>query len=209
MAVDHTRALLDRLVAWSPVVMLGALAALTYWLDAQVQAPPDRRDGSSRHDPDVFLENFRAITFDANGQPREMLAADRAEHYPDDDSALVTGPELALTETGRPGVTVTAERARLSGDREHGYFEGSVKVHREAEAPEPGNDNPAGPVTLTTEFLHVIPKAYRVESDRAVTIEEPRGIIRSQGFSLDNKSKTVNLHSHDSGTFQPNTEPAK
>jgi len=209
MAVDHTRAMLDRLIAWSPVLMLGALAALTYWLDAQVQTPPDRRDGSSRHDPDVFLENFRAITFDANGQPREMLAADRAEHYPDDDSALVTGPELALTEAGRPGVTVEARTARLSGDRENGYFEGAVKVHREAEKAAPGNEHPAGPVTLTTEFLHVIPKQYKVESDRAVTIEEPRGIIRSQGFSLDNKSKTVNLHSRVSGTFQPNTEPAK
>ena len=209
MAIDHTRAMFDRLVAWSPVLMLGALAALTYWLDAQVQAPVDRRDGSSRHDPDVFLENFRAITFDANGQPREKLAARRAEHFPDDDSALVIAPELALTETGRPGVTVHADRARLSGDRENGYFEGAVKVHRDAEAPAPGNDNPAGPVTLTTEYLHVIPKQYKVQSDRAVTIEEPRGIIRSQGFTLDNKSKTVSLHSRVSGTLQPNTEPAK
>ena len=209
MAVDHTRAMLDRLIAWSPVLMLGALAALTYWLDAQVQTPPDRRDGSSRHDPDVFLENFRAITFDANGQPREMLAAQRAEHYPADDSATVILPELALTETGRPGVTVQSKTARLSGDRENGYFEGAVRVHREAEPPAPGNDNPSGPVTLTTEYLHVIPKQYKVESDRAVTIEEPRGIIHSKGFTLDNKSKTVSLHSRVSGTFQPNTEPAK
>ena len=204
MAVDRTRALLDRLVAWSPVLMLGALAALTYWLDAQVQAPADRRDGSSRHDPDVFLENFRAITFDANGQPREMLAADRAEHYPDDDSALVTGPELALTEAGRPGVTVEAKTARLSGDRENGYFEGAVKVHREAEKAAPGNEHPAGPVTLTTEFLHVIPKQYKVESDRAVTIEEPRGIIQGVGMVYDNDLKTFKLKSAVRGTLQPN-----
>ena len=51
--------------------LLGSLAALTYWLDAQVQGPSDRRDGSTRHDPDVFLENFRAITYDASGRPRD------------------------------------------------------------------------------------------------------------------------------------------
>ena len=205
--MDHTRAFFDRLVAWSPVLLLGGLAALTYWLDAQVQGPPERRDGSTRHDPDVFLENFRAITFDANGKPRETLAASRAEHFPDDDSAEVVAPQLTLTETGRPTVTVVANKARLTGDREDGYFEGAVKVHRDAEAPEPGNEHPAGPVTLTTEFLHVVPKDYKVDSDQAVTIEEPRGIIRGRGFAFDNKAKTVNLHSNVSGTFQPSTPP--
>ena len=207
--MDHTRAFFDRMVAWSPVLLLGGLAALTYWLDAQVQPPPERRDGSTRHDPDVFLENFRAVTFDANGRPRETLAASRAEHYPDDDSASVEKPQLALTEAGRPTVTVVSDKARLTGDRENGYFEGAVKVHREGEEPGPGNDHPAGPVTLTTEYLHVVPKEYKVDSDQAVTIEEPRGIIRGRGFAFDNKAKTVDLHSNVSGTFQPNTLPAK
>jgi len=207
--MDHTRAFFDRLVAWSPVLLLGGLAALTYWLDAQVQGPVDRRDGSTRHDPDVFLENFRAITYDANGRPRETLAAKRAEHFPDDDSAEVSEPHLALTETGRPTVTVVSEKARLTGDRQNGYFEGAVKVHRDAEPEAPGNEHPAGPVTLTTEFLHVVPKEYRVDTDRAVTIEETRGIIRGRGFTFDNKSKTVNLKSNVSGTLQPNTVPAK
>lgn len=207
--MDHTRAFFDRLVAWSPVLLLGGLAALTYWLDAQVQGPVDRRDGSTRHDPDVFLENFRAITYDANGRPRETLAAKRAEHFPDDDSAEVTAPHLALTETGRPTVTVVSDKARLTGDRENGYFEGAVKVHRDPESEAPGNEHPAGPVTLTTEFLHVVPKEYRVDTDRAVTIEETRGIIRGRGFTFDNKSKTVNLKSNVSGTLQPNSVPTK
>jgi lipopolysaccharide export system protein LptC len=206
--MDHTRAFFDRFTAWSPVLLLGALAALTYWLDAQVQGPPERRDGSSRHDPDVFLENFRTITFDANGQPRETLAAERAEHFPDDDSAEVTAPQLALTETGRPTVTVVSRKARLTGDRENGFFEGAVKVHRDAEEATAGNEHPAGAVSLATEFLHVVPKEYKVDSDQFVTIEEARGIIRGRGFAFDNKSKTVNLQSNVSGTFQPNVVPS-
>ena len=63
----RTREILDRLVAWAPVLLLGALAALTYWLDAQVQPPASRRDGSTRHDPDLFLQDFKAVTFDALG----------------------------------------------------------------------------------------------------------------------------------------------
>jgi lipopolysaccharide export system protein LptC len=196
-------------VAWAPVLLLGGLAALTWWLDAQVQGPPERRDGSSRHDPDVFLENFRATTFGEDGRPRETLAARRAEHFPDDDSAEVTDPHVALTETGRPTITVVADKARLSGDRENGWFEGNVRVHRDADpsAP-PSASSESGPVTLTTEYLHVVPKQYRVDSDRAVTIEDPHGIIRGRGFAFDNKTKEVKLKSNVSGTFQPSV-PAK
>ena len=51
--MDRSGALIDRLVAWSPVLLLGGLAALTYWLDAQVQAarraPRRHRAPRSRH----------------------------------------------------------------------------------------------------------------------------------------------------------------
>jgi lipopolysaccharide export system protein LptC len=54
-----------------------------------------------------------------------------------------------------------------------------------------------------------VPKEYRVDTDRVVTVEETRGIIRGRGFAFDNKSKTVNFKSNVSGTFQPSTAPAK
>ena len=131
--MDRTREFLDRLVAWSPVLLLGALAALTYWLDAQVQAPPARRDGSTRHDPDLFLQDFKAITFDAQGNPRETLSAARAEHFPDDESAELTKPKLSLADAGRPTITITADRGRIDGDRNQGDFAGDVRVVRDAD----------------------------------------------------------------------------
>ena len=205
--MDRTRDILDRLVAWSPVLLLGALAALTYWLDAQVQPQPVRRDGSARHDPDLFLQDFRAVTFDAQGQPREALAAVRAEHFPDDDSAELVSPRLSLSETGRPTMTITADRGRIEGGRNQGDFVGNVEVTRAA-ADRPANDGtPSGPVTLRTESLHVMTKEQRVQTDKPVTIEEPRGIIRGRGLEFDNKAKTVRLKSQVSGTFQPQDIP--
>jgi lipopolysaccharide export system protein LptC len=202
--MDHTRAFLNRLTAWSPVLLLGALAALTFWLDAQVQAPLARRDGSTRHDPDLFLVNFRAVNFDENGKPRETLAAKRGEHFPDDDSAALIDPMFKITQSGKPAFTVTADKGTISGDREHAYFTGHVLAQRDAEtaAPGPGRD-PAGTLTLSTDYLHVIPKAEKVETDRRVTIREPRGIIEGVGLEFDNKSKVVRLKSRITGTFEP------
>ena len=203
--MDRTREIVDRFIAWSPVLLLGALAALTYWLDAQVQAPQARRDGSTRHDPDLFLQDFKAITFDAQGNARETLSAARADHFPDDDSADLAKPRLSLAETGRPTLTITADHGRIDGDRSNGDFSGSVRVERAADPNAKGEAS--GPVTLSTSALHVMTKEQRVQTREAVTIEDPRGIIRGKGLEFDNKAKTLRLKSRISGTFQPQDVP--
>ena len=208
--MDRSRLLLDRLVAWSPVLLLGALAALTYWLDAQVQPPAAHRDGSSRHDADLFLTDFKAVTFDARGLPRESLKAAGASHFPDDDSAELRRPELSLTEEGRPKMTITADSGVIAGDRGHGDFKGHVKVLRDADpAPAAPGEAPSGPVTLTTSELHVDTRDERVSTDQPVTIEEPRGIIRGRGLQFDNKAKRVRIESHVSGTLSPQQAPVR
>ena len=208
--MDRTRLLLDRLVAWSPVLLLGSLAAVTYWLDAQVQAPAMHRDGSSRHDPDLFLTDFKAITFDAQGLARESLSAASAKHFPDDDSAQLDEPRLSLTEPGRPKMTITADSGVIAGDREHGDFKGHVKVVRDADpAPSAPGETPSGPVTLTTSLLHVDTRDERVTTDQPVTIEEPRGIIQGRGLQFDNKAKRVRIESHVSGTLSPQPPPTR
>jgi lipopolysaccharide export system protein LptC len=206
--MDRTRALIDRLVAWSPVFLLGGLAGLTYWLDAQVQAPPSHRDGSARHDPDLFLQDFRAVTFDERGRPSQSLAAAKADHFPDNDTAELVDPSLSLTQPGQPRLTITADRGVVSGDREHGDFAGNVRVVRDAEAaPTTPGEEPTGPLTLSTSVLHVFTRDERVTTDEPVTIEEPRGIIHGRGLVYDNKTKHVRIQSQVSGTLSPRAVP--
>ena len=114
---------------------------------------------------------------------------------------------LAQTEAGKPVFRITALKGILSGDRKEVSFSGNVVAMREAGPTQPGAD-PAGPVTVTTEYLHVVPDKELATTDKAVTIEEPRGIIRSVGLTLDNKAKTLKLKSSVSGTMQPQALPA-
>ena len=77
---------------------------------------------------------------------------------------------------------------------------------REAEPTKAGQPRDgSGRVTLSTEYLRVVPKKGLAETDRPVTIEEPRGIIHSVGIQLDNEAKTIKLKSGVRGTLQPNT----
>lgn len=197
--VDRVR-ILDRLVAWSPLALLGGLAALTFWLDAQVNPAGPPRDGNMRHDPDLVAEGVRAVETNKDGKPVQVLAAERARHYPDDGTVEFDTPRFVMTEPDKPRFTVEADRARVSGDRENAYFEGRVRATREAET---AGEDRAGPITLTTEFLHVIPRQDRAQTDQPVTIEETRGIIRATGLVLDNASKTIELRSNVRGTIQP------
>ena len=204
--VVPTRSLLDRFTAWSPVLLLGGLAALTYWLDAQVQPPVPRQDGSARHDPDIYIEGFRAVVLDSAGRPVQTIAGKRAEHFGDDQTTEFVQPMLALTEAGKPAFRVTASQGKLSADRKDVYFSGNVLAIREAGPTKPG-ESPTGPVKVSTQYLHVIPEREIARTDKAVTIEEPRGIIRSTGLELDNKTKTLKLRSAVSGTMQPQALP--
>lgn len=198
----NARSLLDRITGWSPVLLLGALAALTYWLDSQVQPPPPRRDGTQRHDPDIYIEGFRSVTLDDHGRPLQLISGKTARHFGDDQTTEFTDPVLAQTEPGKPEFRITAAQGRLTGDRKEVFFTGHVRAVRAAGPAAPG-ESPVGPVTVTTEYLHVIPDQQVASTDKAVTIEEPRGIIQSVGLDLDNKAKTLKLRSSVHGTLQP------
>ncbi len=190
---------LDRLIAWSPVLLLGAMAALSYWLDAQVRGPQPKFDGSGRHDPDLYIQNFRAISLDAAGRVRQALVAKTARHYPDDDTTELDSPNMTFNDPGKPTFNISSEKAKVTGDREHIYFVGKVKGVRDASSPTAKD----GPSTIASEYLHVTPKDERVVTDKAVTISDPRGIISGTGLEYDNKSKNIKLRSGVSGQMQP------
>ena len=198
--------LLDRLVAWSPVVLLGGLAALTYWLDAQVQPAQRRIDASQRHAADIFIENFRGESYDADGHLRQSLGAKRAQHYADDDTIDFIAPMMALTEPEQPRIVVTAQSGSLSGDRETVNLKGNVHAKREADPGGARDDGqPSGPISVLADTLRVIPKLGRASTEGPVTIEEPRGIIRAVGMELDNQAHTLKLKSAVRGTLDPHT----
>ncbi|MEP6943437.1 MAG: LPS export ABC transporter periplasmic protein LptC [Betaproteobacteria bacterium] len=190
---------LDRFIGWSPVLLLGAFAALTYWLDAQVQVGNRKFDGSNRHDPDIYIENFRAVSLDAQGRVRQSLTAKSARHFPDDDTTDLQGPQIIFSDPDKPHLTVSSERATITGDREHAYFTGNVKGVREAAPADAKN----GAITLTSEFLHVIPKEDRVVTDKPVTIQDERGIISATGMEFDNRSKKIKFGSRVHGQMLP------
>ena len=200
---SRRQALLERLVTWSPVLLLGSLAAMTYWLNTQVRIAVPESDGSSRHDPDLFASDFKAINLDQDGRVRQALTAASAQHFPDTDVTTFESPVIVFTDPGKPRLEVTADHGSLTGDRENVYLEGHVKAVRDAAE----GEERSGPITVTSDYLHIIPKEDRVVTDRPVTITDPRGTVNAVGLELDNKAKTIKFKSHLSGQLEPQSHP--
>lgn len=95
-------------------------------------------------------------------------------------------------------MNVVSDRGTVTADREHAYFSGHVKAVRAAV---PGKSE--GPMTFTSEYLHVLPKQDRIESDKPVTISDPRGIINATGIVYDDKTHLVTFRSRVNGQFLP------
>ena len=106
----------DRLTAWFPIVLLALLAAVTLWLDRQVQPPEALRDGNARHDPDYIIANIAATRIGADGNPRYTLSAQRVTHYPDDDSTHLDQPRLVHFGGAKAPVTATSRTALVSSN---------------------------------------------------------------------------------------------
>jgi lipopolysaccharide export system protein LptC len=198
--MNRGRAWLDRLIAWSPVFLLGAFSALTYWLNAQVQPGGAAFDGSGRHDTDLYIEDFKAVSLDPQGHIRQSITARIARHFPDNDTTEFEAPLITFSETGKPPISITADRGMITGDQQNAYFTGKVKGIREAAA----GERDQGRIIVTSEYLHVLPKEDKIETDKPVTISEPRGIINATGMEFDNKAKTFKFKSRVSGQLQPN-----
>ncbi|MBI2311795.1 MAG: LPS export ABC transporter periplasmic protein LptC [Betaproteobacteria bacterium] len=187
--------MIDRLRPWFPLTLLAVLAALTFWLDTKVQDGPGARDGSTRHDPDVIVEDFTATRMGIDGAPRYILSARRMIHYPDDDTTHLEEPRFVHMEPGKPNLHIASNRASLSRNGEHVYMMDDVRVVRD-----PSGDQSA--ITLDTSYLHLIPDQDLAETDRPVKITDARTIVTAVGLELNNKTRVIKLLSRVKGRYE-------
>ena len=166
--------------------MLGLLVGLTLWLNQLVQPAAPRPDGSTRHDPDLMVENFSARKLGVDGEVRYTLAARKMVHFPDDDSALLENVKLEAYEPQQPKMTATADRGRLENGGDRVWIEGNVVVVREGDAR-------LGRSRLTTEKLLVLPDSGIARTSEDVTFESPDGRADAKGLELNNQSRMLRL----------------
>ncbi len=187
--------MMRRFTAWFPITLLVALAALTFWLDRQMQTAERVNDGRTRHDPDFIVEKFHTTRIGPNGTIRYKLSADRMTHYPDDDTTELVAPTLISLGSAKSTVTVTSKNATLSKDGEDAYLKDDVRLVRSAY----GNK---GDLKVETSYLHVIPEKNFARTDAPVRITDAHTIITAVGLEFNSESRILRLLSNVRSSFE-------
>lgn len=186
--------MIDRFGGWFPLLLLAALAGLTFWLDRVVQPPATSRTVPLNDDPDYIVDGLSAVRMDAQGHVKHTLRAQKMTHYPDVDVTVLLEPKFVTYTEGRSPVTVTSREARLSGNGENVYFEHDVRVVR---APSSNKSE----LTLETSYLHVIPDDNIAKTDKPVTIRDATSVVTASGLELNSETRVLKLHGRIKGTF--------
>jgi lipopolysaccharide export system protein LptC len=175
-----------------PLVIVGLLAGMTFWLDMASQSPTTGTDGKSRHDPDYIVENFEVKRFDPRGDLQHTLRAASMQHYPDDDSTTIQAPHL--TYHRQPPTLISAQTAHLDSEGKHVQLIKDVRVERVSLG-----DKPA--TVLTTVELDAFPDDEIATSKAPVTIVQGRSSISGIGLNANNKTSIYVLDGPVEGLF--------
>jgi lipopolysaccharide export system protein LptC len=176
-----------------PILMMLALALLTFWLERAVREEPTH-PSLKRHDPDYIVSNFTVTVYNKEGAAESMLSAARMVHYPDNDTTELEAPRVVQAKPRQPRMTARAERGALSSDGSEIFLYDNVLLVREASAERPE-------ARMTTSFLHVLRDRSLVRTDRDVLIQEAERSLSGRGMDYRNDSSQLVLHSNVRGRF--------
>ena len=179
-----------------PLLLMLALAALTFWLERTVREQEGMHPSLRRHDPDYVVENLTHTRFNVQGLVDSTLAAAKMLHYPDDNSTDLVTPRMVQTKPNEPRVTLTADRGTLSHDGEEVFLYGNVLVVRDA-GPERSETR------MRTSFMHVVSAHSVFRTDREVVITEEDREISGRGMEYHNDTKELFLRERVRGRFEP------
>jgi lipopolysaccharide export system protein LptC len=179
-----------------PLVLMLALAALSFWLERTVREEEGAHPSLRRHDPDYIVDKLTYTRFNAQGMVESTLAAAKMLHYPDDDSTDLVAPRMVQTKPDEPRVTLTADRGTLSQDGEEVFLYDNVLMVREG-----GPDR--SETRMRTSFMHVVRAGSVIRTDREVVVTEKDRELSGRGMEYHNDSQELFLRERVRGRYGP------
>lgn len=190
----------DRITAIIAILLLSALAGITYWFSQSGRygklAAPVSKEG-----PDFVVDGVTLTQFDAEGRATNRLFAETMTHYAIDDRAELRRPRYVSLRPDQPQLEARARHGLVEGSGERVLLTGDVVITR---APGPQN---APPMRLTTEKLLAILDRELYTTDQPVEVVRGDSVIRAVGMDYDNIKRTVNFHSAVRGTIEAAPAP--
>lgn len=180
------RAWFDLSVSVMPVLVMGFLAAWSYWLVRTTPGaaePSDRAQASQM--PDVRLTDFTVENYGNLGQLDSRITGTQAWHHPEDDSMEVQGAQLW---SARPRETQASGQQLWVGAGQTQYrLSGNATIVQQSQA------KGGAPLTVRSEELFLDDSVRQISSAKPVEVRQGARVLRGERMHYDQNAGVLDL----------------
>jgi len=178
----------DRLSIYLPVVLMGVLALMTYWLVRNTPMfGPAADKAAPLHNPDYTMQRFTVRNFEPGGRLKSEMSGDRLHHFPDTETLEITQAHLRGIGAAGQVTVATADRAITNADGSEVQLMGNARVVREARAAD------GKPIHLSGEFLHAFVREDVLRSHKPVTLSRDGDRFTGNSLEYRERDKVLEL----------------
>lgn len=198
----------DRLAIYLPLVLMGLLALVTYWMVRITPSLPEAREAKAQvHEVDFFMRGAVVKAYDGRGRLQNQLTGEEMRHYADNATIEVDQPRWqGLSAQGR----ITRARAQRGLSKDDGsevQLIGQAVVMREAFTNAQGRHLPQQ--EFRGEFLHIFADDERLRSHLPVEFTSGGDRFTADSFSYDHQSQVVELQGRVKARIEPAAAPRR
>lgn len=180
------------------VTVLAVLCLGSYWLLRVIQQEDDVRQVSPTS-PDYYVEDFRYVHMNDQGQPRYLFTGTKMVHTPASQSADITLPSVISLEDKQQFMSLKAQRGVALDDQSELHLYGDVRADRIAA-------DAGSTIRVRSEYLLFQPNDNIVRTDELVHISTDVSDVTSKGMIGNNALQELRLLNNVRGVYQKDRE---
>lgn len=182
-----------------PLAVFIFLALVALWLD-QISRPYESVNGKGFfHNPDYIIEGVSGIRVDHIQAIHKKFSAQTLSHYFEENITRMQHIDFKNSGRDKPIFRIQADLAEITDKGKSIYLKENITAVR-------GVKNDEKQITLTTDFLQLIPDESMALTNHAVTITKSGSKVSAIGMELNNQTGILQLLSHVKATnFKPSS----
>lgn len=200
-AIFKIRRQWDRVSMYLPILLMGALALVSYWvLHSAPSVQPSSPSRPPKHEPDYIMRDFSVRTFGAEGQLKSQINGKEGRHYPDTDTTEVDHARIRAVNQAGHLITAQGNQLTTNGEQTEHLLRGQVVAVREAVA---SPDKPLPRLEYRGEQMRIFTDTDRIESSLPVEMLRGTDRITADTLHYSDQEQIANLQGRVRATLQP------
>jgi len=177
-----------------PLILMGTLTLLTFWLVQKV-TPPEKSslERVRLHEPDYTITNGALSALNEMGNTKYRVLGNKVIHYDDDASIDILTPRIRLFQPDKAPVTVKSDTGHLYGDLTILDLIDNASIFRPAQA---ATSSQAATLRMlaSSTYFKVLINDDIIETNKPITLEQGISIMQStEGGKFNNIEQSMTL----------------